>query len=96
MEIERLSARVEADTIAAEAALSRLDRKLDRVADDRTARVSIFYTENGTPGGGGGGGSNRFGLPDMWPGGGSGGGSNRNRGGGGGLRNFGLRELFPG
>lgn len=65
MEIERLSAKVDVDTFAAERALDRLDRKLDQVARDRTARVNIFYNEHGeapagllgVPGGRGGIGS---------------------------------------
>jgi hypothetical protein len=61
MEIERLSARVEADTLAAEASLGQLDRKLDKVADDRTAHIRIFYSEHGEAGGDGNGG----GLPGL-------------------------------
>lgn len=44
MEIDRLSARVEADTRGAERSIDRLDRKLDDAAKDRTARIRVVQT----------------------------------------------------
>lgn len=44
MEVERLSARVEADTRGAERSIDRLDRKLDEAAKDRVARIRVVQT----------------------------------------------------
>lgn len=67
MEIERLSAKVDVDTFAAERALDSLDHKLDQVARDRTARVNIFYNEHGdTRGGLLGGAGGAGGIRSPW------------------------------